>query len=41
MAMSSARMPNDARPNDGERGCQRVLKEAQKRGVRWHLAIDF
>ena len=22
-------------------GCQRVLKEAQKRGVRWHLAIDF
>ena|SRR5438128_1245306 len=22
-------------------GCQRVLREAQKRGVRWHLAIDF
>lgn len=22
-------------------GCQRVLKEAQKHGVRWHLAIDF
>jgi len=22
-------------------GCQRVLKEAQKRGVRWHLAVDF
>ena len=22
-------------------GCQRVLREAQKHGVRWHLAIDF
>ena len=22
-------------------GCQRVLREAQKRGLRWHLAIDF
>jgi len=22
-------------------GCQRVVREAQKRGVRWHLAIDF
>ncbi len=22
-------------------GCQRVLREAQKQGVRWHLAIDF
>jgi len=22
-------------------GCQRVLHEAQKHGVRWHLAIDF
>ncbi len=22
-------------------GCQRVLREAQKRGVRWHLAIDI
>jgi len=21
--------------------CQRVLREAQKHGVRWHLAIDF
>src|SRR5260370_40365459 len=21
-------------------GCQRVLREAQKHGVRWHLAID-
>jgi hypothetical protein len=21
--------------------CQRVLREAQKQGVRWHLAIDF
>lgn len=22
-------------------GCQRVLRAAQKHGVRWHLAIDF
>ena len=22
-------------------GCQRVLREAQKHGIRWHLAIDF
>ena len=22
-------------------GCERVLREAQKREVRWHLAIDF
>ena len=22
-------------------GCQRILREAQKHGVRWHLAIDF
>jgi hypothetical protein len=22
-------------------GCQRILQEAQKCGVRWHLAIDF
>ena len=22
-------------------GCQRVLQEALKHGVRWHLAIDF
>ena len=22
-------------------GCQRVLREARKHGVRWHLAIDF
>src|SRR5213596_3595860 len=22
-------------------GCQRVLREAQKHGVRWHLAMDF
>src|ERR1044071_1696811 len=22
-------------------GCQRVLREAQKHGVRWHLAIDL
>ncbi len=22
-------------------GCQRVLREAQRHGVRWHLAIDF
>ena len=22
-------------------GCQRVLREAHKHGVRWHLAIDF
>ena len=22
-------------------GCQRVLREAQKQGVKWHLAIDF
>ena len=22
-------------------GCQRVLREALKHGVRWHLAIDF
>jgi hypothetical protein len=22
-------------------GCQRVLKEAKKHGVKWHLAIDF
>src|SRR5438105_4739204 len=22
-------------------GCQRALREAQKHGVRWHLAIDF
>jgi hypothetical protein len=22
-------------------GCQRVLREAQKHGARWHLAIDF
>ena len=22
-------------------GCQRVLREAQKHDVRWHLAIDF
>jgi len=22
-------------------GCQRVLREAQKQGVRWHLAVDF
>ncbi len=22
-------------------GCQRVLREALKHGVRWHLAVDF
>ncbi len=22
-------------------GCQRVLREAQKHGVKWHLAVDF
>jgi hypothetical protein len=22
-------------------GCERVLKEAEKHGVRWHLAVDF
>jgi hypothetical protein len=22
-------------------GCQRVLRQAQKHGVKWHLAIDF
>jgi hypothetical protein len=22
-------------------GCQRILQEAQRHGVRWHLAIDF
>jgi hypothetical protein len=22
-------------------GCQRVLREAKKHGVRWHLAMDF
>jgi hypothetical protein len=22
-------------------GCQRILREAEKHGVRWHLAIDF
>ncbi len=22
-------------------GCERVLREAQKHGVRWHLALDF
>jgi hypothetical protein len=27
--------------NDDLLGCQRVLREAHKHGVRWHLAIDF
>jgi hypothetical protein len=32
----------DLRPTkDDLLGCQRVLREAQKHGVRWHLAIDF
>jgi hypothetical protein len=22
-------------------GCERVFQEAQKRGVKWHLAVDF
>lgn len=36
----------DANPNlkpakDDLLACQRVLGEAQKHGIRWHLAIDF
>jgi len=35
------RSPQLGAAKDDLLGCQRVLQEAQKRGVRWHLAIDF
>ncbi len=35
------RSPELKAAKDDLLGCQRVLREAQKHGVRWHLAIDF
>jgi len=35
------RLPESQAAKDDLLGCQRVLREAQKHGVRWHLAIDF
>ncbi|SRR6266536_2051168 len=33
--------PESRAAKDDLLGCQRVLREAQKHGVRWHLAVDF
>ena len=33
--------PDSRAAKDDVLGCQRVLREAQKHGVRWHLAVDF
>ena len=35
------RSPELRAATDDLLGCQRVLREAHKHGVRWHLAIDF
>jgi hypothetical protein len=40
--LAEANVDPDLKPaKDDLLGCQRVLREAQKNGVRWHLAIDF
>jgi len=40
--LAEANVEPDLKPaKDDLLGCQRVLREAQKLGVRWHLAIDF
>ena|SRR5258707_11157392 len=33
--------PESRAAKDDLLGCQRVLRQSQKHGVRWHLAIDF
>lgn len=35
------RSPELRAAKDDLLGCQRVLREAKRHGVRWHLAIDF
>jgi hypothetical protein len=35
------RSPEIKAAKDDLLGCQRILREAQKHGVRWHLAVDF
>jgi hypothetical protein len=40
--LAEANVEPDLKPaKDDLLECQRVLREAQKHGVRWHLAIDF
>jgi hypothetical protein len=40
--LAEANVDPDLKPaKDDLLGCQRVLRGAQKHGVRWHLAIDF
>ena len=40
--LAEADVNPDLKPaKDDLLGCQRVLREAQKHGIRWHLAIDF